>query len=707
MTKKRVHELAKELDTNSKELIAKLKEIGIEVTNHMSTMSDGEVTKAMRMLAPKKEVKPVVEKKPKEEAPKKETVEPQKIEKKVERPALAHKGQKPLPKIDLSRNELKKYVKKRTEEEEIVEEIPIVIVPENMMVNEFASKIGKSTVDVIKTLMGFGIFANINQTIDFDMASKVADKFEILLEKEQEQNIEELLYTEDEMSENEDKEEPRSPIVVVMGHVDHGKTSLLDAMRLSNVAVGEHGGITQHIGASEIEHQGKKITFLDTPGHEAFTAMRLRGAKVTDIAILVVAADDGVMPQTIEAIDHAKVAGIPIIVAINKIDKPEANIERVKQELTNYGIVSEEWGGDNICVPVSAKGKIGISELLDTILLVAEMQQLKTRGLGPAKGTVIEAKLDKNKGVIATLLVEKGILNLGDAIFAGIASGNARVMINHLGKRIKSAGPSTPVEIMGLSEVPEAGETFYVTKDERKARELSEKAKLKGREKKLYNAHANISLDSLFSQIQSGEVKKLNLIIKADVQGSVEAVRQSLEKLSNEEVIVSVVRGATGAITESDVMLACASNAIIIGFNIRPQPNVIEMAEESKVDIKLYRIIYEAIEEIGAAMRGMLAKKYKEKVLGHAEVRSIFKASSVGSIAGCFVIDGSIHKSNDVRLVRDGVIVYEGKIESLKRFKEDAKEVKTGFECGILLEKFNDIKENDVIEAFTMEEVKE
>ncbi len=611
----------------------------------------------------------------------------------------------PAPLRDLSRDAAKKHIKKeKTEEEVVVDEMPIITVPENMTVNEFASKIDKPTAEIIKQLMLMGIFANINQLIGFDTCEKIAELYDILLEKEKEEDVEEILFEEDEATMNAEQEN-RAPVVVVMGHVDHGKTSLLDAMRSTDVTATEHGGITQHIGASVVEHAGKKITFLDTPGHEAFTAMRLRGAKVTDIAILVVAADDGVMPQTIEAIDHAKVAGIPVIVAVNKIDKPEANPERVKQELAGYGIVSEEWGGENIFVEVSAKAKIGIDNLLDTILLVAEMQDLKARKTGLAKGSVIEARLDKNKGVIATLLVEQGTLHAGEPIFAGESSGNVRVMINDKGRRIKLAEPGTPIEVTGLNKVPSAGDTFYVTRDEKEAREFAEKEEQKNRERKMLASH-NVSLDSLFTQIQSGEVKKLNILIKADVQGSAEAVRQSLEKLSNEEVIVNVIRSAAGAITESDVTLAAASNAIIIGFNIRPTGPVIEAADRLKIDIKLYRVIYEAIEEVEAAMKGMLSKKYEEKVLGHAEVRSIFRASAVGTIAGCMVTDGAITKGNKVRLLREGVIVFEGEMAGLKRFKDDVKEAKKGFECGISLVSFNDIRENDVIEAYTMEEVK-
>ncbi len=714
MAKIRVHELAKEYGNTAKDFMKKIAGMGIEVSSHMAALSDGEVTKIKRLMQEAQgEVKESVKEKVKDI--KKEVSKAQddkKVEAKVDvknnsknnnnKNKNAKAPVKPPVIRDLSKKEVKKYKKKKEEEVEVLEEdVTIIVVPENMTVNEFASKIERPTVEIIKELMGFGIFANINQLINIEMATKIAEKYDIILEKEEEEDIEEVLEEQE-----EGNLEDRSPVVVVMGHVDHGKTSLLDAMRETSVTSTEQGGITQHIGASVVEHAGKKITFLDTPGHEAFTAMRLRGAKVTDIAILVVAADDGVMPQTVEAIDHAKVAGIPIIVAINKIDKPEANAEKVKQELAGYGVVAEEWGGDNIFVEVSAKARMGIDNILDTILLVAEMQQLKARFEGLAKGAVIEARLDKNKGVIATLLVEHGTLHSGDSIFIGEASGNVRVMINDKGKRIKVAGPSTPIEITGLNKVPSAGETFHVTKDEKQAREFAEKEMIKNRERKMLSAHGNVSLDSLFSQIQTGEVKKLNVIIKADVQGSAEAVRQSLEKLSNEEVVVSVIRSAAGAISESDVTLAAASNAIIIGFNIRPQGLVVEAADRLKVDIKLYRVIYEAIEEVEAAMKGMLSKKYKEKVVGHAEVRETFRASSVGTIAGSMVIDGVISKGDKVRLLREEVIVFEGDLGSLKRFKDDVKEVKKGFDCGILLSGYDDIRVNDIIEAYIMEEVK-
>ncbi|MGI5998568.1 MAG: translation initiation factor IF-2, partial [Lutispora sp.] len=569
-------------------------------------------------------------------------------------------------------------------------------------VKDLSEKTGKTVAEIIKKLLLLGVVATINQDLDYDTAALIAEEFGIKIEKAIDKDDEELL-----LNDVEDREEdlkPRPPVVTIMGHVDHGKTSLLDAIRQTNVIATEAGGITQHIGAYMVNVEGRKIAFLDTPGHEAFTAMRARGAKVTDIAILVVAADDGVMPQTVEAINHAKAANVTIIVAINKIDKPGANPDRVKQELTEHGLLPEDWGGDTICVPVSAKKKIGIENLLEMVLLVAEMQELKANPNRKAKGTVIEAKLDKNRGPVATVLVQNGTLNIGDFFVVGNTHGKVRTMIDEKGKNIKKAGPSTPVEITGLSEVPDAGDIFIAVEDEKIAKQISDKRKEKYREEHLQSSQ-KISLDDLFSQIQAGKVKELNLIVKADVQGSVEAVKQSLERLSNDEVKIKAIHGGVGAITETDVMFASASNAIIIGFNVRPQPAAITLAEKDKVDIRLYRVIYDAIEDIESAMKGMLEPEYKEVVLGHAEVRAIFKASSIGTIAGCYVTDGKINRNNDIRVVRDGVVIHEGKISSLKRFKDDAKEVNTGFECGISLEKFNDIKEGDIIESFTMEAV--
>jgi len=575
-----------------------------------------------------------------------------------------------------------------------------VVIPESITIQELASRMSRKASEVIKELMKLGVMATINQEIDSDTATIVANEMGVTVEVK----VEKSLAVIEEIEDKPEDLKPRPPVVTVMGHVDHGKTSLLDAIRATNVTASEAGGITQHIGAYQIEINNQKITFLDTPGHEAFTSMRARGAQVTDVAVLVVAADDGVMPQTVEAINHAKAADVPIIVAINKIDKEEANPDRVKQELTEYGLVVEEWGGETIAVPVSAKTKKNIENLLEMIVLVAEMKELKANPNRNATGTVIEAKLDKSRGPVATVLIQNGTLNHGDFFIVGNTHGKVRTMSDEKGKSVKKAGPSMPVEITGLSEVPDAGDIFITVDDEKTARTISEKRKEKYREEQLQSTQ-KISLDDLFNQIQAGKVKELNIIIKADVQGSVEALKQSLEKLSNEEVKIKAIHGGVGAISETDVMFASASNAIIIGFNVRPQPAAIMLAEKDKVDIRLYRVIYDAIEDMQSAMKGMLEPEYKEVLTGHAEVRAIFKASSIGTIAGCYVTDGKIIRNNEARLIRDGVVVYEGKIASLKRFKDDAKEVNAGFECGITLDKFNDIKEGDVIESFTMEAV--
>ena len=544
---------------------------------------------------------------------------------------------------------------------------------------------------------------NINATLDFDTAAAIAEDYNVILEQEEEKDILETVFAEEEDDEKDLKERP--PVVVVMGHVDHGKTSLLDAIRHSNVTKGEAGGITQHIGAYTVQIDGKPITFLDTPGHEAFTAMRMRGAQITDIAILVVAADDGVMPQTVEAINHAKAAGVEIIVAINKMDKPSANPDRVKQELVEYGLVAEDWGGQTICVPVSAVTKDGLDSLLEMIILVAEMKELKANPNKNARGTIVEAQLDKGRGPVATVLVQNGTLQVGDPIVAGAAYGKIRAMTDDKGRRVKKAGPSTPVEILGLSEVPSAGDSFYVAENDKQARQVAESIIAKNRENMIKETPQKVSLDDLFSQIQSGNMKELNIVVKADVQGSVEAVRQSLERLSNEEVRVRIIHGGVGAITESDVMLASASNAIIIGFNVRPEPAAKAFADEEKVDVRLYRVIYNAIEDITAAMKGLLDPVFEEQVLGHAEVRQLFKASGVGTIAGSYVKDGKFVRNCQVRIIRDGIVVYEGDLESLKRFKDDVKEVAAGYECGLVFKKFNDVKEGDWIEAYTMVEV--
>ncbi len=578
-----------------------------------------------------------------------------------------------------------------------------VRIPDVISVGELATRLKVTATEVIKKLMMLGVMATINEEIDFDTASLVAEELGAKVEHEVIVTIEDRLIDEDD--DTEDTEE-RCPVVCVMGHVDHGKTSILDRIRNAHVTAGEAGGITQHIGAYQVKYDGKEITFLDTPGHEAFTAMRARGANITDIAILVVAADDGIMPQTVESINHAKAAGITVIVAINKMDKEGANPDRIKEELTKYGMVCEEWGGDVICVPVSAKTGEGIDDLLENILLVAETSELKANPDRRAKGTVVEARLDKGRGPIATLLVQNGTLHTGDVIIAGTAVGRVRVMTNDKGKAVDTAGPSVPVEITGLAEVPEAGDVFNAVEDERLARELVEQRKHEAKQAK-FNEYQKVTLDNLFSQIEQGEMKELSLIVKADVQGSVEAVTQSLQKLSNDEVRVRVIHGGVGGIKESDVMLASASNAIIIGFNVRPDQTAEEIAARDKVDIRTYRVIYDAIEEIETAMKGMLAPKYREVVMGRIEVRQVYKISNVGAVAGAYVLNGKITRQCQIRVVRDGIVIAEDMMSSLKRFKDDAKEVGEGYECGITLEKFRDFKEGDIFEAFIMEEYRD
>ncbi|BFL41224.1 translation initiation factor IF-2 [Agathobaculum sp. NSJ-28] len=585
-----------------------------------------------------------------------------------------------------------------------LKKIPVkVMIPDEISVGELASRMKRTAADVIKGLIKLGVMASISEIIDFDTAAIVAEEMGCKVEKEVHITIEERLF-----DESEDREEdlvPRDPVVVVMGHVDHGKTSLLDAIRKTKVTEGEAGGITQHIGAYRVAVDGKPITFLDTPGHAAFTSMRARGAQVTDIAILVVAADDGVMPQTIEAINHAKAANVPIIVAVNKIDKQGANPDRVLQQLTEYEIVPEEWGGDTIVCNISAKFGQGIENLLEMVLLTAEVADLKANPNRKAHGTVIEAKLDKGRGPVATLLVQNGTLHTGDTVIAGKAVGRVRAMTNDDGKRIQEAGPSVPVEIIGLAEVPGAGDIFDAVDDEKMARELVEQRKDKEKEERNKQFH-KVTLDNLFASIQEGEMKELNIIVKADVQGSVEAIRSSLEKLSNDEVRVKVIHGAVGAINESDVMLAAASGAIIVGFNVRPDRTATDSAAQQGVDMRMYRVIYDAIEEMEQAMKGMLEPKFKEVVLGHAEVRQVFKITGAGAVAGCYVQDGKIQRNAEVRVVRDGIVFHEGHLNTLKRFKDDVKEVASGYECGMSIENYNDIKENDVIECFVMEEVK-
>ncbi|MBE7022018.1 MAG: translation initiation factor IF-2 [Ruminococcaceae bacterium] len=754
MTKVRVHELAKVLDTNSKELIALLGEYGYVIKNHMSVLEEDQLDiifevftqrfdkaveipvfgreKAAEPEKPKKakkkggetaatEAEPVVEAEPLSDEPIKRKVrhvdtrqtvvdvnkmDTEKLEELVPTNVSEDGVKKQKLKKGANRhrdnNVTAKIKTPPVKEQKVKKEKKKVLIPNEISVGEFASRMGVSPTEIIKKLMTLGIMAAINQTIEFDVASLIAEDMGAIVEQEIILTAEEIL-----LAEEEDKPEdlePRSPVVVVMGHVDHGKTSLLDAIRSTNVTDTEAGGITQHIGAHRVRIHDKKITFLDTPGHEAFTAMRARGAQVTDIAILVVAADDGVMPQTIEAINHAKAANVSIIVAINKIDKEGANPDRIKQDLTEHGLIPEEWGGDTICVEVSAKQKLNIEGLLEMVLLVAEMRDLKANPNRKAKGTVIESRLDKGRGPVATVLVQNGTLKVGDIVLAGTAIGHVRAMLDDKGRKIKKAAPSVPAEITGLSETPDGGDLFYVIEDERLGKTVVENRKQQLKEERI-KAHTAVTLDDLFDRIKEGQVKELNIIVKADVQGSVEAVRQSLEKLSNEEVRVKVIHGGVGAIRESDVMLAFASNAIIVGFNVRPDPGAAASAERQGVDVRLYRVIYNAIEEIEAAMKGMLEPTYREEVTGHAEIRQTFKVSGVGTIAGCYVLDGTIARNTQVRLVRDGIVVHEGKLASLKRFKDDVKEVNSGYECGLGIENFNDIKEGDIVEGFKMVEV--
>ncbi len=689
LTKIRVYELAKELDVSSKDLITMLmEEFNIEAKNHMSVIDNEDAELIKELFAERKK-----------EAAETKTEEPadivQEYEKIEEDKANVKKIKRKLGK-DFKGEQTGN--KETSAEETLFENLEM---GKTITVKELSEKLSKPYNEVIKALIFMGVMASINQEIDFNTAKKVGEKFSVnmVLKEEnlmnqEEKEIDEEVYT-----------EKRPPIVTIMGHVDHGKTSLLDAIKKSKVMESEAGGITQHIGAYTVDTNGEKITFLDTPGHEAFTAMRARGAQITDIVVLVVAADDGIMPQTEEAIDHCKAAGVPIIVAINKIDKPGANVDKVKQELTEFGLVSEDWGGDTICVPVSAKAKIGIDSLLEMILLTAEIEELKADSSRKAKGTVIEAKLDKGRGPVATLLVQNGTLHVGDSIIVGSTYGRIRAMFDDKGKKIKQAGPSIPVEILGLSEVPSAGDRFNVVKDEKTARDMAEKRSEKIRSEYLQSTH-KVSLEDLYSQIKEGKIKELNLIVKADVQGSVEAVRQSLEKLSNDNVKVRVIHGAVGAITETDVILASASNAIIIAFNVRPDQNATITADKENVDIKTYRVIYNAIDDVKAAMVGMLEPEFKEVVIGRTEIRQIYKISNIGTIAGCYVLSGKITRNAGIRLIRDNIVIYEGNLASLKRFKDDAKEVQTSFECGLSIEKYNDIKEGDIIESYVMEEIK-
>lgn len=691
MSKIRVHELAKELGISSKDLInLLLEEFDIEVKNHMSTIDDEDAELIKEFFADNEKDAIIANVNSKKED-------------------IVEVYEEILNESVAKEKKSKKNKNKVSNENENSSEIDedsndIIEMNDTITVKSLSDKLGKSTVEVIKQLMFMGVMAAINQELDFETAKKLGEKFEVDVVHKEESNENDFVEIDNEEI-DDTLLKKRPPVVTVMGHVDHGKTSLLDSIRKASVTETEAGGITQHIGAYVVNINGESITFLDTPGHEAFTAMRARGAEITDVVVLVVAADDGIMPQTEEAINHCKAAGVPIIVAINKIDKPGANPDRVKQELTEHGLVAEDWGGDIVCVPVSAKTKEGIDNLLEMIVLTSEIQELKADETRKAKGAVIESKLDKGRGAVASLLVQNGTLHTGDSILVGSTYGRIRAMFDDKGKKIKSAGPSIPVEILGLSEVPAAGDKFNVIKDEKTAREMAEKRKDKLRNSYL-NANHKVSLEDLYNQIQEGKVKELNIIIKADVQGSIEALRQSLEKLSTDLVKVRVIHGAVGAITETDVTLASASNAIIIGFNVRPDTNASAVAEKEAVEMKSYRIIYNAIDDIKAAMVGMLDPVFKEVIVGKVEIRQVYKVSSIGTVAGSYVLDGKITRNSSIRIIRDGIVILEGNLASLKRFKDDAKEVAAGYECGLTIEKFNDIKEGDILEVFAMEEIK-
>lgn len=689
MSKIRVHELAKELNIESKELITILmEEFNIEAKNHMSTIEDEDAVLIKELLAGRSE----------EELAKKSEVTKSIVD--VYEDELAEQLNNVSKKKKKTKKEEEEALK--AEKEKNMENAPVIEIGVSITVKELAEKLEKPTNDVIRTLIFQGVMAGINQEIDFETAEKVCAEYEVILEKKEEIQELEVLEIEEDDEENLQK---RPPIVTVMGHVDHGKTSLLDCIRKAKVTDSEAGGITQHIGAYTITLNGEEITFLDTPGHEAFTAMRARGAQITDIVILVVAADDGIMPQTKEAIDHCKAAGVPIVVAINKIDKPGANIDRVKQELADRGLLTEDWGGDTIAVEVSAKQNLNIDKLLEMVLLSAEMLELKANENRSARGTVIEAKLDKGRGSVASLLVQNGTLKVGDSIVVGSTYGRIRAMFDDTGKNIKSAGPSIPVEILGLSEVPEAGDRFNQVKDEKTARNMAESRKENLKAETLLANH-RVSLEDLYNQIKEGSVKELAIIVKADVQGSVEAIKQSLEKLSTDDVKVRVIHGGVGAITETDITLANASNAIVIGFNVRPDNNAAFQADRDGVDVKNYRIIYDAIDDVKAAMIGMLDPIYREVILGSAEIRSIYKISNIGTIAGCYVLNGKLQRNAETRVIRDGIVICESSLSSLKRFKDDAKEVNAGYECGLTVDKFNNIKEGDIVECFMMEAIK-
>lgn len=697
MKKMRVYEYAKQKNLSSKEVIEKLKGLGVEVKNHMAVI-DEDTIKKLEGVGKKEE-----------EAKQKPTPTKENVLNKTAKPTKDKKGgDAAVNKPNQKRNDKKRNKKNHQHQHPAVkkEEIKMpdkITFSGSITVGELAKKLHKEPSELIKKLMFLGVMATINQELDKDSIELIAGDYGVEVE-------EEIVLEVTDFERYEEKDDPkdlkeRPPVVTIMGHVDHGKTTLLDSIRHTKVTAGEAGGITQHIGAYQVDVDGKKITFLDTPGHAAFTTMRARGAQVTDITVLVVAADDGVMPQTVEAINHAKAAEVPIIVAVNKMDKEAANPDRVMQELTEHGLVAEAWGGDTIFVSVSALKGEGIDELLEMILLVAEVEEYKANPKAYASGTVVEAELDKGRGAVATLLVQSGTLHVGDPIVVGNTFGRVRAMVNDIGRRVKVAGPSAPVEITGLSDVPQAGDQFLVFKDEKTARSVGEARAVKQRDAER-SENSKVSLDDLFNKIQQGELKEINVIIKADVQGSVEAMRGSLEKIDVEGVKVNIIHTGVGAITESDIILASASNAIVIGFNVRPDVNAKRTAESEKVDIRLHRVIYNAIDEIEAAMKGMLDPEFEEKVIGQVEVRTTFKVSKVGTIAGCYVTEGKITRDSTVRLIRDGVVIYEGSISALKRFKDDVKEVATNYECGITLEKFNDIKEGDIIEAYVMEEIK-
>lgn len=714
MTKLRVYEYAKQKNVSSKDVINKLKEMNIEVTNHMTALDDSTVNKLNDSIKPKNEDKSQEPKanatvaKYEAEADEKSTVNKEKLKKKppvkpvgTKKPTGGqfNKGRNNKNKNNKQRQQAPQAPVTKRKERELPEKITFY---ESLTVMELGKKLHREPSEIIKKLFMLGVMATINQTLDKDAIELICAEYGVVAEEEIRVDLTDLesLVTEDA---SEDLNE-RPAVVTIMGHVDHGKTTLLDSIRHTKVTEGEAGGITQHIGAYQVKVNDKKITFLDTPGHAAFTTMRARGAQVTDITILVVAADDGVMPQTIEAINHAKAAEVPIIVAVNKMDKEAANPDRVMQELTEHGLVSEAWGGDTIFVPISAKNGEGIDSLLEMILLVSEVEEYKANPARKANGTVIEARLDKGRGSVATLLVQNGTLKIGDPIVIGNTFGRVRAMVNDLGRRVKDAGPSTPVEITGLNEVPQAGDRFIVFEDEKTARQVGE-VRAQRQLASQRNEKSRVTLDTLFEQMKEGEIKELNIILKADVQGSAEAVAASLNKIEVEGAKVKIIHIGVGAITESDIILATASNAIVIGFNVRPDVNAKRAAESENVDVRLHRIIYKAIEEIESAMKGMLDPEFEEKIIGQAEVRTTFKVSKVGTIAGSYVTEGKITRDSGIRLIREGVVIYEGEIDALKRFKDDVKEVATNYECGITIKNYNDLKEGDVIEAYVMEEI--